>query len=302
MSTKIPFTKMHGLGNDFVMLSGSDVAGLDLHPDRNKAGLEKLAAYVCDRHFGIGADGLIVPVAPSDPSKFDIRFVYLNSDGSWAEMCGNGIRCFALFVRDLGLVKSDEFTVETLAGPIRPKINADRTVTVDMGAPILESARIPFVSTANGISSDAPVQRYPVPVLEKQIPVTTVSMGNPHCLVFQDELPETLDPAVYGPALETHAYFPAKTNVEFVEPKSRRHLKVTVWERGCGFTLACGTGACATAVGAIMLDKADHDVDVELPGGTLHIHWDGQPASHVLMSGPATYVFTGEIPLPAGLL
>lgn len=301
MSVRIPFTKMHGLGNDFVMLPGIEAGGLQLDPAKNKALLEKLAAYLCDRHFGIGADGLILPAPPTDPTKYDIRFVYLNSDGTWAEMCGNGIRCFALFVRDQGVLKEDSFTVETLAGPIRPRINPDRTVTVDMGAPILESAKIPFVSTSNGISSTAPVQRYEVPVLEKQVPVTAVSMGNPHCLVFQEELAQTLDPAVYGPALEKHPYFPAKTNVEFIETQGRNRMKVTVWERGCGFTLACGTGACASAVGAILLDKADHDVDVELPGGTLHIHWDGNPASHVLMSGPATYVFQGEITLPDNL-
>lgn len=298
MQLKIPFTKMHGLGNDFVMLDGSTVGGLDLHPDRNKETLEKLAAFLCDRHFGIGADGLILPVPSSDPSRFDTRFVYLNSDGTWAEMCGNGIRCFALFVRDLGLVNKDAFTVETLAGPISPKINADRTVTVDMGTPILEPAKIPFSAS----DAPPPVQRYPLTVLDKQVPVTLVSMGNPHCLVFQDELSQPLDPAVYGPALEKHSAFPAKTNVEFVEVLNRKHLKVTVWERGCGFTLACGTGACATAVGAIMLDKAEHDVDVELPGGMLRIQWDGQPESHVLMSGPATYAFRGEIEVPVELL
>lgn len=298
MALKIPFTKMHGLGNDFVMLDGPTVAGLDLHPDRNPKALEKLAAFLCDRHFGIGADGLIVPVAPTDPQKFDIRFVYLNSDGTWAEMCGNGIRCFALFVRDLGLVKKDSFTVETLAGPIRPKINPDRTVTVDMGAPILAPEKIPF--SANG--AHQPVQRFSLPVLEQQVPVTPVSMGNPHCLVFQDELQHALDPAVYGPVLEKHPAFPAKTNVEFVETLSRNHLKVTVWERGCGFTLACGTGACATAVGAIMLGTADHDVNVELPGGILRIEWDGNLTSPVLMSGPAQTVFQGEIPLPEGVL
>lgn len=298
MNVKIPFTKMHGLGNDFVMLAGPDVAGLDLHPDRNKETLEKLAAFLCDRHFGIGADGLILPVAPSDSSRFDTRFVYLNSDGSWAEMCGNGIRCFALYVRDLGLVNRDAFTVETLAGPISPKINPDRTITVDMGAPILEPVQIPF--QAQG--AHAPVQQWPLHVLDREVPVTPVSMGNPHCLIFQDELIETLDPAVFGPVLEKHPAFPAKTNVEFVETLSRSHLKVTVWERGCGFTLACGTGACATAVGAIMLGKADHDVNVELPGGILRIEWDGKPESHVLMSGPATYVFQGEIEVPAEIL
>lgn len=295
MSIKLPFTKMHGLGNDFVMLAGPDIAGLDLHPDRNKATLEKLAAFLCDRHFGIGADGLILPVLASDSSRFDTRFVYLNSDGSWAEMCGNGIRCFALFVRDLGLVKQDAFTVETLAGPISPKINPDRTVTVNMGAPILEPARIPFSATGAG----TPTTRLPLQVLDQVVPVTPVSMGNPHCLIFQDELPVELEPSVYGPALEKHSAFPAKTNVEFIQTLSRTHLKVTVWERGCGFTLACGTGACATAVAAILLDKADPDVNVELPGGMLRIQWDGKPESHVFMSGPATYAFKGEIEVPA---
>ncbi len=299
---KIPFTKMHGLGNDFVLLSGTSVAGLDLDPDLNKPLLEKLAAFLCDRHFGVGADGLILPARPTDPGQADIRFVYLNNDGTWAEMCGNGIRCFALYVRDLGLVDKDEFTVETLAGPIRPRINPDRTVTVDMGAPILEAARIPFVPP-NGLSSDAVVMEHQLPVLGQQVPVIAVSMGNPHCLVFQDALPQPLDPAVYGPPLEKHAAFPAKTNVEFIEVLSaengRDRLKVTVWERGCGFTLACGTGACASAVGAILRGKVVNDVDVELPGGTLHIQWSGQRGASVLMSGPATYVFQGEIQVPA---
>jgi diaminopimelate epimerase len=298
-SLKIPFTKMHGLGNDFVLLDSTQVAGLDLHPDRNRETLEKLAAFLCDRHFGIGADGLILPAPSTDPSLYDIRFVYLNSDGTWAEMCGNGIRCFALFVRDLGLVKQDAFTVETLAGPIRPQINADRTVTVDMGAPILNPEKIPF-SASEKVKE--PVQRFLLPVLNQTVPVTPVSMGNPHCLVFQDELDSFLDPSIYGPALERHPAFPAKTNVEFVETLSREHLKVIVWERGCGFTLACGTGACATAVGAIMLDKAEPDVQVELPGGNLRIQWDGNPQSHVLMSGPAETVFRGQIEVPAELL
>jgi len=299
MNTLLSFTKMHGLGNDFVMLSPESMTGLGLDPDRNKRQLERLAAYLCDRHFGIGADGLILPAPPTDPERYDIRFVYLNSDGSWAEMCGNGIRCFALFVNDQGLVNRDRFTVETLAGPIRPQINPDRGVTVDMGAPILEPAKIPFVSTGNG---KFPVLREPIRVLGMDVPVTPVSMGNPHCLIFQDELSQTLDPAVYGPAMEVHPAFPAKTNVEFIRPLSRTHLKVTVWERGCGFTLACGTGACATAVAAILLNKAEHEVDVELPGGILNIAWDGNPESPVFMTGPASYAFRGEIELPATVL
>jgi diaminopimelate epimerase len=300
MPQTISFTKMHGLGNDFVMLSSQTVQSLGLCPDRNKAELEKLAIFLCDRHFGIGADGLIFP-APASKPGYDIRFVYLNGDGSWAEMCGNGIRCFARFVKDSGLVQDDVFTVETLAGPIRPQINPDQTVTVDMGAPILEAAKVPVDPAAFGITSDKQVQNLPVTVLDQKIPVTAVSMGNPHCLVFQDDLPQPVDPAVFGPALEKHPAFPAKTNVEFIQAVSRNHLKVTVWERGCGFTLACGTGACATAVGAIQLGKAEHNVNIELPGGVLNIQWDGNPCSSVLMSGPATYAFTGNIELPADI-
>jgi diaminopimelate epimerase len=300
MSIQIPFTKMHGLGNDFVMLSGPTASGLALHPDRNRDTLQALAAFLCDRHFGIGADGLILPAPPSDPDKYDIRFVYLNGDGSWAEMCGNGIRCFALYVRDAGLVKKDEFTVETLAGPIRPRINPDRSITVDMGAPILASAQVPFKDT--GLAPDATALHHPLTVLEQSLPVTALSMGNPHCLIFQEDLAQALDPALYGPALEKHPAFPAKTNVEFIQTLNRRHLKVTVWERGCGFTLACGTGACASAVAAILLNKTDHQVDVELPGGTLNIAWDGHPQSSVLMSGPATYAFKGEIDVPTHAL
>lgn len=301
MQQTISFTKMHGLGNDFVMLSDKTVKTLGLCPDRNRSELEKLATFLCDRHFGVGADGLIFPAPASDPA-YDIRFVYLNGDGSWAEMCGNGIRCFARFVKDLGIIKDDVFTVETLAGPIRPRINQDQTVTVDMGAPILEAAKIPVDPAAFGVSPDQQVQSLPVTVLDQRIPVTAISMGNPHCLVFQDDLPQPLDPAVFGPALEKHPAFPAKTNVEFVQVMNREHLKVTVWERGCGFTLACGTGACATAVGAIQLGKAEHNVKIELPGGSLNIQWDGNPRSSVLMSGPATYAFTGNIELPVDVL
>jgi diaminopimelate epimerase len=153
-----------------------------------------------------------------------------------------------------------------------------------------------------GVAENAPIQNKSLEVLGLEVPVTAISMGNPHCLVFQDDLKQALDPAVYGPALEKHPAFPAKTNVEFVQVVNRQHLKVTVWERGCGFTLACGTGACATAVGAIQLGKADHNVDIELPGGILNIQWDGNPSSSVLMSGPATYVFNGTIELPANIL
>lgn len=304
---RIPFTKMHGLGNDFVMLSGPLLGGVELHPDRQPERLRKLTAFLCDRHFGVGADGLIMPLPPSSPERGDVRFVYLNGDGSLAEMCGNGIRCFALYVKDAGLVREDSFTVETLAGPIRPRINVtpmdmpeQRTVTVDMGPPVLKSADVPFRDAS--LAPGETALRRSIVVNGQSIPVSAIGMGNPHCLIFQDELPQPLDPAVFGPLLETHPAFPAKTNVEFVEMRSRQHLKVTVWERGCGFTLACGTGACASAVAAILLGKADRKVDVELPGGVLNIEWSGEPGAPVMMSGPATYVFEGEITLPADIL
>lgn len=303
MALRIPFTKMHGLGNDFVMLSPDVVQQLALHPDRDSEDrLARLAVYLCDRHMGIGADGLIFPVAPTDAARFAVRFVYLNSDGSRAEMCGNGIRCFARFVTDHGLVRADSFAVETPAGLIRPQVHADQTVSVDMGPPVLTPAQIPFAPSPGDAPLPDGVMNYPLPVLDTVVPVTPVSMGNPHCLVFQEDLPRPLDPARFGPALETHAAFPAKTNVEFVETLSPTQLRVTVWERGCGFTQACGTGACATAVGAMRLGKADSVVTVMLPGGDLEIRWGGNAQDSVMMRGPATYVFNGEIELPVSLV
>ncbi len=303
MTTALSFTKMHGLGNDFILLDnpvdGSGDTARQLTPERDKAYLERLAAFLCDRHFGIGADGLILPASPRDKAQADIRFVYLNSDGSWAEMCGNGIRCFARFVRDRKWVDKDAFTVDTAAGLIRPRINADNTVTVDMGAPILAAAAVPF-EHASHLSTETAVN-VPVSVNAHSIPVTAVSMGNPHCLIFQDDLPEWLDPAVMGPLLETHASFPAKTNVEFIDIIDPHHVNVVVWERGCGFTLACGTGACATAVAGILQNKVKSPVQVDLPGGPLQIEWDGNATSSVMMSGPAAYVFSGSVELPADL-
>lgn len=283
----LPFTKMHGLGNDFVFVDADRIP-----PEWS---LEKLATVLCDRHFGVGGDGLIMAQAPSDPARFDIKFVYLNSDGSWAEMCGNGIRCFARYARDKGLVSKDAFSVETLAGEIRPQINEDGTVTVDMGAPVFEAANVPFA--ANGVSGFDPafVRNYPLPVDGQTVPVTALSMGNPHALIFQEDLPDPLNPAVFGPAVEMHPAFPNKTNVEFLEVLDPHTLKATVWERGCGFTLACGTGACASAVGGIRLEKVNNPVTVQLPGGDLLITWDpDENQGHVLMSGPATYAFTGQ--------
>jgi diaminopimelate epimerase len=290
----LTFTKMHGLGNDFVMLEWEKCIQKGL-PVTNPEWLSAFAKAVCDRHLGIGADGLILAAPPSNSSTFDVKFVYLNSDGSIAEMCGNGIRCFALYALDKGYVSSNQFTVETLAGPIKPTVNNDRTVTVDMGPPVLEPDKVPFVATTSQVL-EMPVLDYTLNVMEHHVPVSMVSMGNPHCLVFQNELATQLDPAVYGPALEKHPAFPAKTNVEFIEKLDETTLKLTVWERGCGFTLACGTGACATAVGALLKGVVQHSpVTIHLPGGPLSIRWDKGVNDSVWMTGPATYVAEGTL-------
>ncbi|MBK8191341.1 MAG: diaminopimelate epimerase [Vampirovibrionales bacterium] len=285
----MPFVKMHGLGNDFVMLRA------DALPPQTD--LATLAQTLCDRHFGIGADGLIIAGPPSDAARADARFTYYNGDGSRAEMCGNGIRCFARFVRAQGLVSSDIMRVETDAGVLTPQLNADGSVTVDMGAPRLRAQDIPFAGEHQ--APDAPVRNYPLSALGRSFGVSLVSMGNPHCVILQDSLSSPLDPAVFGPAIETHPGFPHKTNVEFVDILDRQTVRAIVWERGCGFTLACGTGACAIAVVCALEDRTDAETTVLLPGGALRIQWDKtDPASRVLMTGPAETTFEGSIDWP----
>jgi diaminopimelate epimerase len=288
MTPSLAFTKMHGLGNDFVMLEHA--------PDTTN--MPQLVAQLCNRHTGIGADGVIWPEKPSDPSRFDIQFVYTNSDGSRAEMCGNGIRCFARYLvpraAAWGLDLSKPITAETLAGPIVLQLNPDDSVTVDMGHPILDPSRIPTTLTGSTL-----LLNQPVAVLDQTVYLTPVSMGNPHAIIFTDHVLDNqttnsnLDPALYGPAMEIHPAFPAKTNVEFVTVTSPDHVQVVVWERGCGFTLACGTGACAVAVAGVLLGKTNHTVTVSLPGGDLLIEWP-DPTATVTMTGPATTVYTGH--------
>jgi diaminopimelate epimerase len=277
----IPFTKMHGLGNDFILIEEDQ-----LSPDTDLAELSKL---LCDRHFGIGADGLIIVAPPDDPAS-DIQFKIFNNDGSVAEMCGNGVRCFARYVKDQGLIKRPEFKVETLAGPVIPHINADATVTVDMGRPVLNPEKVPFNGTKEG-----PVLSFPLQVTpELTLPIAAIGMGNPHCIIFRDDVPQPLDFKAWGPQIEVHPLFPAKTNVEFVEVLDRSTLEVKVWERGVGATLACGSGACAVATAAILRGLTDNTVTVQLPGGDLKIQWNGKDS--ILMTGPATYVFAGMFP------
>jgi diaminopimelate epimerase len=314
-STRIPFIKMHGLGNDFVVLPENHLNGLNLLDPLNEAVLQKLARFLCDRHFGIGADGLILAGTPSlaklaNGQQYATRFVYLNGDGSWAEMCGNGIRCFARFVYEQGIVKEKAFIVETLAGPISPSIEEDGNITVNMGCPVLTPGQIPFNPSAAGISGyfsnpQETTQTYAhqLSLNDQQIRFTPVSMGNPHCIIFQDEQTTPLVPEQIGPVLEVNDAFPAKTNVEFVTIVNSKQLKVTVWERGCGFTLACGTGACATVVAAVLHKRVDatHGVTVELPGGCLRIQWSGKLDSPVYMTGSATTVFSGRVIIPESL-
>ncbi len=294
--TTVAFTKMHGLGNDFVMIKG------DALPNTSVAYLSQLAKQVCDRNFGIGGDGLIVNAPPSDATQFDVQFLYFNSDGSQAEMCGNGIRCFALFLLDEGIVTQTTFRVETPAGLIIPQVDLNtRTVRVDMGTPILEATRVPFTPLAS--QEDYTATATPALMTYEKtggtLAVYPISMGNPHCIVFDDVAGfDALVPAVDGPALEVHPQFPKKTNVEFTTKINNTTFKVVVWERGCGFTLACGTGACATGVAAMLSGRTTASkVEVQLPGGSLWIEWAGNPTDSVFMTGPATVAFKGHYPL-----
>ena len=284
-----PFKKMHGLGNDFIMMNARDLPTLDL------SALQTLAKRVCNRHFGIGADGLIVAAPPSDASLFDLKFIYINSDGSIAEMCGNGIRCFARYVIDEGLWPNKSFRAETGAGLIQPTLHENGTVTVNMGLPIVEASSVPFIphnpyeagKEASTINHDGDA-----------LSVWPVSMGNPHAILFlEDAHNQQLNPAVDGHWIEKHHQFPAKTNVEFVTRQNAQTYQVTVWERGCGFTLACGTGACATAVAAISSGRAKSTspVEIQLPGGALFIEWSGNYGTPVYMTGPASYVCEGVL-------
>lgn len=271
---KISFTKMHGLGNDFVMIDA-----------RKKAvpNLKKKARLICDRRFGIGCDQLIV-IAQS--KKADYQMVILNADGSPAEMCGNGIRCFAKYLwdrKDPKIRKKKELAVETLAGIIRPRMVSDKLVCVDMGEPVLDAQIIP--TRFEGRVVDRPIE-----VAGRQYRITAVSMGNPHCVIFTDSV-DAVKLEEEGSPLEHNPDFPKRTNVEFVEVVNKGRVKVRVWERGSGATLACGTGACAVAVASALNGKTGRKVSVDLPGGTLKIEWGKD--NHVYMTGPATEVFSG---------
>lgn len=258
----IKFEKWQGLGNDFIIL-------------KEEKATPELAKIMCDRNFGIGADGLFSPVKTEDT---DIGWDFYNSDGSIAQMCGNGIRCFAKFARENNFVNKDEFSVKTLAGTIIPKILPDGRVQVNMGKPTLEAQKIP-VNTST--PQDFEIEGFRA---------SAVSMGNPHCIIFTQDNSQKLAREI-GPKIESHKLFPEKTNVEFVKIENPSKMRLDVYERGCGITLACGTGACAATVAGILKGLLDNTVKVELPGGTLTIEYNGE---NVYMTGAATKVFEGE--------
>lgn len=280
----LAFTKMHGCGNDFIVID--DPSGsVDLDPST--------VALLCDRHFGIGADGMIL-VRPATDPEADHFMLYINADGSLAEMCGNGIRVFAKYLSDTGRVKNGRLSVQTLGGiktidVIPDAHGAFALARVDMGAPVLIPSRIPTTLPGN------PVIDAHVVTGAGEADVTCVSMGNPHAVMWVDDVDEA-PVTTLGPAIEALQVFPRATNVEFAQVDGPSHIRLRVWERGVGETLACGTGACATLVAAVLTERCGRSALIELPGGELRIEWpqDG----HVFMTGPAQTVFEGVWRIP----
>lgn len=273
------FTKMQGAGNDYIYVNG--LAQVVENPS-------EVAIRLSDRHFGIGSDGLVI-IHPSDIADF--RMQMFNSDGSEAEMCGNATRCVGKYVYDNGLTTKKEITLETKAGikyiSLLGGDEKSRKVTVDMGEPILDTELIPVDI------DEQPVLNYPLDIAGKIWRISCVSMGNPHAVVFTEGI-ENFDLPVLGPMFETHPVFPKKTNTEFIEVVDRKTLNMRVWERGAGETLACGTGACAAAVAAVLNDYCDRKITIHLRGGDLEIEWR-ESNNHVYMTGEAVTVFEGTI-------
>ena len=273
------FTKWQGCGNDFVLI---DCRGKEL-PD-----YAAFARRVCDRHYGIGADGVLVILGSE---KADFRMRIFNTDGSEAEMCGNGIRCFSRYLYDEGITEKKKFTVETGAGVLVPEIiekSGEVTgVRVDMGEPVLEGEKIPV----KGFGSSRVINE-PIEIAGKTWHMTCVSMGNPHCVVFVDDIRKVPIEEI-GHLFETYEAFPNRINTEFVQVLDKEHLRMRVWERGAAITLACGTGACATMVAAVLNGKTGRRAEITLDGGKLLEEWAED--NHVYMTGPAVQVFSGEI-------
>ena len=275
----IKFTKMQGLGNDYVYI---DAINQKIENESS------LAQIISNRHFGIGSDGLIL-ICSSEFADFKMRM--FNSDGSEAEMCGNGIRCVGKFVYDKGLTNKTTLKIETLAGVKELKLNLKEgkvdTVRVDMGEPILEAEKIPVVS------SEKMAKNLKLEIEEREFNFTCVSMGNPHAITFVENV-ENFEVEKYGSKIEVNKRFPKKTNVEFIKIVNKEYIKMRVWERGAGETLACGTGACASVVAGIINNLIERKVTVELLGGILEIEWNKED-NHIYMTGPAVTVYEGEL-------
>ncbi|WP_287744081.1 diaminopimelate epimerase [Diaphorobacter sp.] len=290
----IRFTKMQGAGNDFVVLDETQ-GRLGLTPAQYR--------FLADRHFGVGADQILT-VRPSPGAGIDFEYVIHNADGGQVEQCGNGARCFARFVRDKGLTAQDTIRVQTMAGVIAPHLTADGRVTVDMGRPELEPARVPFDTTGLAPVSQGSGQKWPL-ALDGQASAATllvavVSMGNPHAVQLVDDV-DTAPVAQTGPLIESHPRFPQRVNAGYLQIVNRGEVRLRVYERGAGETLACGTGACAAVVAGIRLGLLDARVQVHTRGGLLTIDWAGGLQDPVFMTGPATTVFEGEIDIPDAL-
>jgi diaminopimelate epimerase len=315
---RIRFTKMQGAGNDFVVLDET----------RERLGLRSAQyRFLADRHFGVGADQ-ILSVRPSPTPGVDFEYVIHNADGAEVEQCGNGARCFARYVRDQGLTTKDRIRVKTLSGVIEPSLNVDGRVTVDMGAPVFDLPRVPFDDAGLTPAATGAWQTWPLDLSAQGQPTTiavaVVSMGNPHAVQLVDDV-EAAPVLALGPLIEHHARFPRRVNAGFMQVVDRRHIRLRVYERGAGETLACGTGACAAVVAGIRLGLLDARVEVRTHGGELTIEWAGGidaagpsqggdgprggqrttrgeerggPIAPVMMTGPAITVFHGEIDLP----
>ncbi len=287
---RIRFTKMQGAGNDFVVL------------DETRAPLALSTAqyrFLADRHFGVGADQILT-VRPSPADGVDFQYVIHNADGGEVEQCGNGARCFMRFVHERGLTDKRAVRVQTLSGVIEPRMDADGRVTVDMGAPVFEPARIPFDAAGLDPQSDGAWETWHLALGAQAdsaiVALALVSMGNPHAVQLVDDV-DTAPVATQGPLIERHPRFPQRVNAGFLQVVDRTHVRLRVYERGAGETLACGTGACAAVVSGIRLGLLDTRVDVQTHGGVLTIEWAGlgQP---VRMTGPALTVFEGDIEVP----
>ncbi|WP_250460281.1 diaminopimelate epimerase [Microbulbifer litoralis] len=275
---RLRFTKMHGLGNDFVMLDGIS--------QRVKLSPEKIR-HLADRNLGVGCDQVLLVESPRNPDT-DFRYRIFNADGGEVENCGNGARCFARFVRERRLTGKSRLLVETAAGILTLNLLDDGQVGVDMGAPVLEPEQVPF-------AADVRADSYPLEVDGETYMIGAVSMGNPHAVLLVDNV-DSAPVAELGPKIEHHERFPQRVNVGFLQIQSRTAARLRVFERGVGETRACGTGACGAMVAARLRDLVDEEVRIQLPGGTLTIHWSG-PGQPVTMTGPASTVFHGQIVL-----